>query len=91
MVSGRGAGTFKGRRSSAAALWHAPRPEELSSSALDRGGLRNAGTALQSMAGERVPVEVSLMLQGAILLFAIGAEIFVRNRLRIVRAAVATP
>ena len=55
------------------------------------GGLRNAGTALQSMAGERVPVEVSLMLQGAILLFAIGAEIFVRNRLRIVRAAVATP
>ncbi len=54
------------------------------------GGLRNAGAALQSMAGERVPVEVSLMLQGAILLFAIGAEIFVRNRLRIVRAAVAT-
>jgi hypothetical protein len=25
------------------------------------------------------------MLQGAILLFAIGAEIFIRNRLRVVR------
>ncbi|MDH4145370.1 MAG: ABC transporter permease [Acidimicrobiia bacterium] len=55
------------------------------------GGLRNAGVALQSLPGDRVPVEVSLMLQGAILLFAIGAEIFVRNRLRVVRsAAVAT-
>lgn len=56
------------------------------------GGLRNAGLALQSLPGERVPVEVSLMLQGAILLFAIGAEVFVRNRLRIVRRgpAVAT-
>jgi simple sugar transport system permease protein len=49
------------------------------------GGLRNAGIALQSMPGERVPVEVSLMLQGAILLFATAAEIFVRHRLRIVR------
>ncbi len=54
------------------------------------GGLRNAGLALQSLPGDRVPVEVSLMLQGAILLFAIGAEIFVRNRLRLVRTAVAT-
>jgi simple sugar transport system permease protein len=52
------------------------------------GGLRNAGTALQSNSVERVPAEVSLMLQGAILLFAIGAEIFVRNRLRIVRTTV---
>lgn len=49
------------------------------------GGLRNAGTALQSLPGQRVPEEVSLMLQGAILLFAIGAEIFVRNRLHLVR------
>lgn len=49
------------------------------------GGLRNAGIALQSMPGERVPVEVSLMLQGAILLFAVGAEIFVRYRLVVVR------
>ncbi len=49
------------------------------------GGLRNSSSALQSMPGQRVPDEVSLMLQGAILLFAIGAEIFVRNRLRLVR------
>ena len=54
------------------------------------GGLRNAGTALQSMPGQRVPDEVSLMLQGAILLFAIGAEIFVRNRLRLVRQVAVT-
>lgn len=54
------------------------------------GGLRNAGVALQSLPGERVPTEVSLMLQGAILLFAIGAEVFVRNRIRVVRAAEVT-
>ncbi|MCP3934148.1 MAG: ABC transporter permease [Actinomycetia bacterium] len=45
------------------------------------GGLRNAGVALQSLPGERVPVEVSLMLQGAILLFAIGGEVFARYSL----------
>jgi simple sugar transport system permease protein len=54
------------------------------------GGLRNAGLALQTLPGDRVPVEVSLMLQGAILLFAIGAEVFIRNRLRIVRTVRAT-
>ena len=56
------------------------------------GGLRNAGVALQGLPGERVPVEVSLMLQGAILLFAIGGEIFSHHRLRMVRLeqAVAT-
>lgn len=52
------------------------------------GGLRNAGVALQTLPGDRVPVEVSLMLQGAILLFAIGAEIFVRHRLRLVRSGI---
>lgn len=56
------------------------------------GGLRNAGVALQGLPGERVPVEVSLMLQGAILLFAIGGEIFTHHRLRVTRLseAVAT-
>jgi ABC-type uncharacterized transport system permease subunit len=54
------------------------------------GGLRNAGVALQTLPGDRVPVEVSLMLQGAILLFAIGAEVFIRNRLRFVRRVRAT-
>ncbi len=49
------------------------------------GGLRNAGIALQGLPGERVPVEVSLMLQGAILLFAIGGEIFSHHRLSITR------
>jgi simple sugar transport system permease protein len=49
------------------------------------GGLRNAGVALQGMPGDRVPVEVSLMLQGAILLFAIGGEIFSHHRLAVSR------
>ena len=49
------------------------------------GGLRNAGIALQGLPGERIPVEVSLMLQGAILLFAIGGEVFSQNRLSITR------
>lgn len=47
------------------------------------GGLRSAGIALQALPGERVPVEVSLMLQGAILLFAIGGEVFSNYRLSI--------
>ena len=50
-------------------------------------GLRNAGVALQSLPGKRVPVEVSLMLQGTILLFAIGGEIFARYRLSVARTA----
>jgi len=54
------------------------------------GGLRNAGLALQGLPGERVPVEVSLMLQGAILLFAIGGEVFSQNRLSITRRRRAT-
>ena len=49
--------------------------------ALLLGGLRNAGVALQSVPGNNVPGEVSLMLQGAILLFATGGEVFIRNRL----------
>ena len=49
--------------------------------ALLLGGLRNAGVALQSVPGNNVPDEVSLMLQGAILLFATGGEVFIRNRL----------
>jgi simple sugar transport system permease protein len=51
------------------------------------GGLRNAGIALQGLPGERIPVEVSLMLQGAILLFAIGGEVFSQNRLTISRTS----
>jgi simple sugar transport system permease protein len=50
------------------------------------GGLQNAGTALQSIPGGKgVPVEVSYMLQGAILLCALAGELFVRYRLTIRR------
>jgi general nucleoside transport system permease protein len=47
------------------------------------GGVRNAGTALQSLPGTaRVPIAIAIMLEGAILLFALGGELFVRYRLR---------
>jgi general nucleoside transport system permease protein len=45
------------------------------------GGVRNAGTALQSLP-DRVPMEVAVMLEGAILLFALGSEVLVRYRIR---------
>jgi general nucleoside transport system permease protein len=45
------------------------------------GGIRNAGTALQSLP-ERVPTEIAIMLEGAILLFALGSEVLVRYRIR---------
>jgi general nucleoside transport system permease protein len=45
------------------------------------GGVRNAGTALQSLP-ERVPMEIAVMLEGAILLFALGSEVLVRYRIR---------
>jgi ABC-type uncharacterized transport system permease subunit len=52
------------------------------------GGLQNAGTALQSIpGGGGVPVEISYMLQGAILLCALAGELFVGYRLRLRRAA----
>ena len=49
--------------------------------ALMLGGLRNAGTALQAVSGDRVPEEVSQMLEGTILLFATGGEVFLRQKL----------
>jgi general nucleoside transport system permease protein len=45
------------------------------------GGIRNAGTALQSLP-DRVPMEIAVMLEGAILLFALGSEVLVRYRIR---------
>ena len=52
------------------------------------GGLQNAGTALQSIpGGGGVPVEVSFMLQGLILLCALAGELFVLYRLRLRRIA----
>jgi general nucleoside transport system permease protein len=51
------------------------------------GGVRNAGTALQSLPGTaRVPIAIAIMLEGAILLFALGGELFVRYRLRVDRS-----
>ena len=51
------------------------------------GGMQNAASTLQSLGTERVPIAISLMLQGAILLFALGGEVFVRYRLRFGAAA----
>ncbi|HKH75510.1 MAG TPA: ABC transporter permease [Rubrobacteraceae bacterium] len=52
------------------------------------GGLQNAGTALQSIpGGGGVPVEVSFMMQGLILLCALAGELFVLYRLRLRRVA----
>jgi simple sugar transport system permease protein len=54
------------------------------------GGLQNAGTALQSIpGGGGVPVEVSFMLQGAILLCALAGELFIRYRLKTRQSVVA--
>lgn len=47
------------------------------------GAITNAGTALQSSADLRVPVAVSTMLQGAILLFVLAGELFLRYRVRV--------
>jgi general nucleoside transport system permease protein len=55
------------------------------------GGVLNAGPALQSLPGARVPVAISTMLTGAILVFALAGELFVRYRLRVRAADVAPP
>jgi general nucleoside transport system permease protein len=45
------------------------------------GGILNAGPALQSLPGQNVPVAISTTLTGAILVFALGGELFARYRL----------
>lgn len=52
-------------------------------------GLRTGGNALQ-VSSEPVPIAIAVVLQGAVLLFALGGELFRRNRLRVVRARRAT-
>jgi general nucleoside transport system permease protein len=47
------------------------------------GGLDNAASSLQSLQGGPVPAALSTMLLGAILLFAIGGDLFTRYGLRI--------
>lgn len=53
------------------------------------GAISNAGTALQSTAELRVPVAVSTMLQGAILIFVLGGELHLRYRVRLGRGTAA--
>jgi ABC-type uncharacterized transport system permease subunit len=48
------------------------------------GGVENAGLSMQGSA-QGVPIAISQMLEGAILLFALGGEVFRRNRLVIRR------
>lgn len=49
------------------------------------GGLQNAGQSIQTASDVDVPRSVSLMLQGAILLFVLGGEVFRRYRFSVVR------
>ena len=50
------------------------------------GGLRTGAESLQSAPGDlRVPIAIAYMLEGAILLVALGGEVFRRNRLVIRR------
>lgn len=45
------------------------------------GGLQNAGISIQSTPGVHVPIAIGYLLQGAILLVALGGEVFRRNHL----------
>jgi general nucleoside transport system permease protein len=49
-------------------------------------GLRVGGSALQA-SSDPVPIAIAVVLQGAVLLFALGGEIFRRNRVVITRVA----
>ena len=47
-------------------------------------GLRVGGASLQ-ISTNPVPISIAVVLQGSVLLFALGGEIFRRNRIRIHR------
>jgi simple sugar transport system permease protein len=47
-------------------------------------GLRTGGNALQA-SSDPVPIAIAVVLQGAVLLFALGGELFRRNKLTITR------
>lgn len=49
-------------------------------------GLRVGGAALQ-VSSDPVPISIAVVIQGAVLLFALGGEMFRRNRLRVRRVA----
>jgi ABC-type uncharacterized transport system permease subunit len=46
--------------------------------------LREGGASLQ-ISSNPVPISIAVVLQGSVLLFALGGEVFRRNRLRIRR------
>jgi simple sugar transport system permease protein len=52
-------------------------------------GLRTGGNALQ-ISNDPVPIAIAVVLQGAVLLFALGGELFRRNKITITRVQVAT-
>lgn len=51
-------------------------------------GLRVGGSALQA-SSDPVPIAIAVVLQGAVLLLALGGEIFRRHRLRVVKVVAA--
>ncbi|NDI15119.1 MAG: ABC transporter permease [Actinobacteria bacterium] len=53
-------------------------------------GLRTGGNALQ-VSNDPVPIAIAIVLQGAVLLFALGGELFRRNRVVISRVGQAVP
>jgi simple sugar transport system permease protein len=53
-------------------------------------GLRTGGNALQ-VSNDPVPIAIAIVLQGAVLLFALGGELFRRNRIVISRVGQAVP
>jgi len=52
-------------------------------------GLRTGGNALQA-SSDPVPIAIAVVLQGAVLLFALGGELFRRNKLTITRMQAAS-
>ncbi len=52
-------------------------------------GLRTGGNALQ-VSNDPVPIAIAVVLQGAVLLFALGGELFRRNKVTLVRVQSAT-
>jgi ABC-type uncharacterized transport system permease subunit len=50
--------------------------------ALFVGALANAGTAMQSLPGGGVPIAISTVLQGAILIFVLASEVYLTYRVR---------
>jgi simple sugar transport system permease protein len=53
-------------------------------------GLRTGGNALQ-VSNDPVPIAIAIVLQGAVLLFALGGELFRRNRVIVSRVGSAKP